>query len=176
MDEMAQRWHKHADIDGQADITSVILPPLRPTHAPYRHPLLHLLCLSILWIPSLLLSVFLFFSLLFHTTHSFLIISGSHSCFLTVSAFRLSFSSSLSLFAVANMLTCSHHSCDVTQDQTTTMLLRLKDTLDESVLQLLRNNHKHTGAYLSSAALIDIITNYPVSSSAHMNSYYNNEL
>lgn len=64
----------------------------------------------------------------------------------------------------------------ITQDQTTTMLLCLKDTLKESVLQLLRNNHKHTGTHLSSAALINIITNYPVTRSAHMNSYYNNEL
>lgn len=104
MDEMAYRWHKRSDIDGQSDIASVILPPLCQTHAPYHHPLLHLLCLSsILWIPSF--SVFYF--IISHNSLLSCRFWVTYVFFPTVSASHFSSGSSflsLSLFAGTNLL------------------------------------------------------------------------
>lgn len=155
MDEMAYRWHKCSDIDGQSDIASVILPPLCQTPAPYHHPLFHLLSLSsILWILS-----FSVFSLYYLPQLAPLLSFLGHVCVFS-DCFCLSFQ--FCFFLVLSVLVCRHQPA---QKQTwllrpfhrikRLMLLCVKDILKESVLQL-RKHHKHASVYLSNSTLINI--------------------
>lgn len=112
------------------------------------------------------LSFWAFFSLSC-TTHSFLINSGSRPCFPP-------------LILLLFVLVCGCQSAH-TQPLFLWPLYRIKQlqcccVWRTSGRSLLTRNHKHMGAYLSTAALINIITNYPVSSHAHMNSYCNKNL